>query len=107
MLPLLVSMSVVCSTPRADAKADNRTPALGHISINNAEDHMVMLRLAQGAEALYAGIYNLVGENGQPTELSVRRNEGQRLPYVGVADDLGIACWVLVEKFTTEIAQAA
>jgi hypothetical protein len=63
---------------------------------------LAILKQRPGEAALVAGTYALVGDHGKPSGFAVTREEGQQLPDVAVADDLGSLSYVLVGEATTD-----
>lgn len=50
---------------------------------------MTILRYASGDTTPSAGMFALVGHFGETTGVSVWRNEGEKLPLIAVAEDIG------------------
>ena len=50
---------------------------------------MAILRFSPGSTAPYSGFYVLVGHYGEPTNVAVWCDKGERLPLITVAADVG------------------
>jgi hypothetical protein len=59
---------------------------------------MPIVRIEPGGVAPWGGRYALVGHYGEPTDASVWRDAGQRLPLLAGPAELGPFWFVLVEE---------
>lgn len=50
---------------------------------------MTVLRFAPGDEAPGAAMFALVGQFGEPTGVAIWREQGEKLPHLTVAEDIG------------------
>ncbi len=66
---------------------------------------MVILRLAPGEPAPWAGTYALVGHYGEPIGFAKRCAKGDRLPLAAANADGPL--WYVLVDFSTMDAQAA
>ncbi len=58
---------------------------------------MVILRFEPGDKAPVAGMYALLGHYGESTDFAVWCDEGERLPLVTIAADVGPLWYVRVD----------